>query len=436
MIPDPLSPWPDERTPALAIVARGDQIRPLSPVRYEVSSQSRPGRKYEVRIRKDRWSCSCMYHRTTRHVCIHILAIRYRERLADPREDGALSRECPRCGSSRVIGFGRRHNLQGAVRRYLCKACGSRFSYRDGGLRLRHDSRTVALAIDLYFRGLSLRKVADHLRQAHGLSVAPGTIYGWIARFAPKAARWMDSLGPRTGEQWNVDETVVTSNGDPRWVWNVEDAATRFLVAIHVTRLRRLRDARVPLRRAKATTPDRPLTVLTDGLPAYRKAIGRELGFRSGSEVVNPYVRVPSIRAKRSNNLVERLHGTEKERIKVMRGFHGKGPKLLMQGFRVHYNLVRPHGALGTTPGEAAGLPDPGGFRWNEILRQAERDVPKGQAEIVFVSDGRPTNVPAQVGAVRPDGAYRWNGHPHAPTRATTPTVEADFKRRTDASRN
>jgi putative transposase len=388
--PDLLNPWPDERTPALAIVARGDQIRPLSPVRFEVRSQSRPDRKYEIRIRKDRWSCSCIYHRSTRRVCIHIRAVRYRANLADLPGDDAFARECPRCHCSRVIRFGKRHNVRGTVNRYLCKSCGARFTNRGAELRLRHDFRTVALALDLYFRGLSLRKVAQHLEQAYDLSVAPGTIYGWIKRFTPSAARWMDSQGARTGEQWHVDETVVMSNGDPRWVWNVEDASTRFLLATHVTRLRRLRDARVPVRRAKGTTPDRPLVVLTDGLAAYRKAIGRELAFRSGAEVVNPHVRVPSIRAKRSNNLVERLHGTEKERIKVMRGFHGNtGPKLLVEGFRVHYNMVRPHETLGTTPGVAAGLPDPGGFRWNQILKQAAQPVPAGQVELVLVTEGR-----------------------------------------------
>ena len=317
--------------------------------------------------------------------CIHIRSVRYREKLGEPPSEGTRAWECPRCGSSKVIRFGRRHNRRGTIGRYLCKACRSRFTL-DGGPRLRNNTRTVGLALDLYFRGLSLRKVSDHLKQAHGLSVAPGTIYGWIARFAPKSAGWMDSLGPRTGEKWHVDETVVMSDGDPRWVWNVLDANTRFLLATHVTKLRRVRDARVPIKRAKETTPDRPLVVFSDGLPAYRKAIGRELAFRSGPEVVNPHVRVRSIRAKKSNNLVERLHGTEKERIKVMRGFDGsKGAKLLMEGFRVHYNMVRTHGALGTTPGVAAGLPDPEGLKWKEIIEAAERPVPPGQAEITLV---------------------------------------------------
>ncbi len=293
---------------------------------------------------------------------------------------------CERCGSVQVIHFGRRHNRQGAVKRYLCKRCGARFTERGGLVRLRYDPTTVALALDLFFRGLSLRKVSDHLRQAYGTRVAPTTIYAWVAKFAPRAARWMDSLGARTGERWHIDETAVKSDGNPRWAWNVLDAQTRFLLATHVTRLRRTRDAGVVIRRAKAATPDRPMTVLTDGLPAYRSAIGRELAFRSGGEVVNPHSRVPSIRAKKSNNLVERLHGTEKERLKVMRGLHGKrGPSLLMEGWRVHYNLVRPHTAVAGTPGEAADLPALGPFRWREVVKRSSERVPSGQVEIELV---------------------------------------------------
>jgi len=384
---DSFTPWSDSRTPALAIVARGDQIRTVSPTWHEVRSQSRPDRKYEVRIRRDRWSCSCPFHRSTRRVCIHILAIRLRDGLGEPSEVGSPAYDCPGCGSTRVIKFGRRHNVGGSVHRFLCRACGTRFTHRPGELRLRHHTRTVALALDLYFRGLSLRNVSEHFRQAYSVRVSPTTIYRWIAQFVPGATRWMDSLGARTGEQWNIDETVVRADGNPRWVWNVVDATTRFLLATHVSRLRRVRDARAVIRKAKMATPDLPLEVRTDGLGAYRKAIGEELWFRSGGEVVNPHVRVPSIRAKKSNNLIERFNGTEKDRVKVMRGLHGrKGPKLLMEGLRVHYNMVRGHGGLGKTPAVAAGCEDPSGFRWNIIIQEATRPHLRGQAEIVLVT--------------------------------------------------
>lgn len=80
--PDPLAPWDDERTPALALVARGDQIRTIDPARFEIRSQSRPDRRYLVSVLRDRWSCTCAYHRASRRVCMHILAVRFREQVS------------------------------------------------------------------------------------------------------------------------------------------------------------------------------------------------------------------------------------------------------------------------------------------------------------------------------------------------------------------
>ncbi len=42
-----------------------------------------------------------------------------------------------------------------------------------------------------------------------------------------------------------------------------------------------------------------------------------------------------------------------------------------MEGWRVHYDLVRTHLVIGTTPGVAAGMPEIPGFKWAEILRLA-----------------------------------------------------------------
>jgi transposase-like protein len=50
------------------------------------------------------------------------------------------------------------------------------------------------------------------------------------------------------------------------------------------------------------------------------------------------------IRARETNNIVERLHGTLKDRTKPMRGLKSfESTKLLLEGYAVHYNCVRPH---------------------------------------------------------------------------------------------
>jgi hypothetical protein len=83
-IPEELRPWAHQRAPALAIVARGDQIAELSPVEFEVRSQSRPQTMHWVRVIREQWRCSSPFFHAWRTPCIHILAIRYRR--GRPRE--------------------------------------------------------------------------------------------------------------------------------------------------------------------------------------------------------------------------------------------------------------------------------------------------------------------------------------------------------------
>jgi putative transposase len=362
-------PWPDQRTPALAIVARGDQIESKGPREFVVRSQSRSEIRHVVRSRRDAWSCSCPFFAETKRTCIHIFAVRYRNgyvrEIAPPVERPS----CEKCHSARVVINGCRRNVSGVVQRFLCRGCGHRFSGSNGFRKRRADPERIALALDLYFRGLSLRKVAEHLAQVYDLRVSAMTIYRWLTHYSSLAAEWMNAQVTKVGEKWHVDETVVSVNGEAHYIWNVLDSETRFLLATHVSQNRSILNTRLPFQKAKAHTEIRPKQVFSDGMTSYPHAIRREFG-KHGQ--FSPHVHVPSIRAAESNNLVERLHGTEKERIKVMRGFdNDRGTAAISEGFRVHYNLVRTHQALGRTPGEAAGIPVFEGFRWERIIRSA-----------------------------------------------------------------
>jgi len=369
-------PWQDQRTPALAIVARGDQIGADSPADWTVRSQSDPAKAYRVSVRRDRWTCECAHFPEAGRHCIHILAVRFQNDLRATLGTSPMPERptCDRCSSGNVVQNGRRHNRSGALARYLCRTCGRRFTGNDGYRKRRANPEKIALALDLYFRGLSLRKVADHFRQVYALRVSPMTVYRWVAQYSALAAKWMDAKGVRVGERWHVDETVVNVDGEPRYLWNVMDAQTRFLLATHISRTRSLGDTRRPLQKAKRATADRPAEVLTDGMMAYPLAVSKEFGKMGGPKgYTNPHRRVPSIRAAESNNRIERLHGTEKERTKVMRAFDtDEGAAMIAEGFRVHYNLVKPHmGIGGATPGDAAGVALPDGFRWKAILDAA-----------------------------------------------------------------
>lgn len=51
------------------------------------------------------------------------------------------------------------------------------------------------------------------------------------------------------------------------------------------------------------------------------------------------HVRIPNIRDRSNNNMVERLHGTLKDRLKPTRGLKGEETvRTLLEGWVVHYN--------------------------------------------------------------------------------------------------
>lgn len=380
--------WTDTRSPALAIVARGDQIVTISPSEFSVRSQSRIGIAHTVRCERGRWSCECPFFGETKQECVHILSVRFRAGFQAPSEP-QTNPPCRRCGSGDVEGAGIRQNKSGPVRRFLCRACGASFSGKEGFHNRRSDPEVIAKALDLYFRGTSLRQVADHFAQAYGLKVSDTTVYRWVAHYGRLASEWMEKQGAEVGRQWHVDERVVNVNGEHAFLWNVMDSETRFLLASRISKGRSVKDARTALRAAsRAAGKVEPKEVRSDGYPGYPEAIKSEFGrprlpsdaprdtkHRFGRSVWRPHKLVPSIRAPESNNILERLNGTSKDRTKTMRAYDNlAGADALSLGWQVHYNMVRPHIALnGATPGECAGLPDLGGFKWRAILGLASR---------------------------------------------------------------
>ena len=79
-----------------------------------------------------------------------------------------------------------------------------------------------------------------------------------------------------------------------------------------------------------------------------------------------------------NNNVIERLHGTIRERNKVMRGLgnNGSAPELL-EGFKIYYNFIRPHmGLNGKTPTEAANLSlQLGENKWLSLIRTSANEI-------------------------------------------------------------
>ncbi len=126
---------------------------------------------------------------------------------------------CNRCGSENLIRRGYRRNKNHKVQRFGCKDCGHRFVVElDGFRKMVYRPETVTLVLDLYFKGLSLQKIVDHLKQFHHLEVHNTIVLKWIQKYVKVMGDYVSQLKPEVSNVWHSDEMVVNVNGKYRWL--------------------------------------------------------------------------------------------------------------------------------------------------------------------------------------------------------------------------
>jgi transposase-like protein len=114
------------------------------------------------------------------------------------------------------------------------------------------------------------------------------------------------------------------------------------------------------------------MAIVADGLRAYQDAIPREFFTIKGPRT--QHVRIPNIRDRSNNNMVERLHGTIRQRNKVMRGLDDvETAQTMIDGLRIYYNFLRPHSALnGKTPAQKAKI-ESDEAEWMSLIKKASQ---------------------------------------------------------------
>ncbi|HEC88577.1 MAG TPA: IS6 family transposase [Thermoplasmata archaeon] len=347
---------------AFAILAKGDMPKVAGKEIFIVPSQHDKEKRYTV-SHNGGWECTCPDFQKTGIYCKHIQAVqmwlKLRENInADILElkdemDAKIIR-CDRCGSRHVIKRGKRKTKAGIRQRYECKECGRRFTPEP----IKHkkaDTKLIALCMDLFFKGLSLRKITDTIYQFYGIKIHHETVRRWINTVMSKIKEYVDTQAPEVSDFWHVDEQMIKTKKDEWvWCWNVIDRDTRFILANNITESRYVEDAREVFKKAKNIAKKIPRFITTDGLHAYERAIRKE--FPTKTKTV--HIRCAGLRKKDNNNLIERYHGTVRERDKVMRALDKiDTAKEMMEYWRIYYNFVRPHSVLdGDTPAFRAGI--------------------------------------------------------------------------------
>jgi transposase-like protein len=369
----------------LEIIGKGNQIKRITPDMYRVNSQSNHGSYLVVKKGND-WSCECPDHKYRSAICKHIHAVHFslnlRQRVVVQNlgiED--VAREgCRVCGSSNVIKLGLRHNKRGDVQKFMCKECGHYYSDNEGFEFAKVTPKAITIALDLFFKGVSLRKICDHLKQFEGIEVTHPAVLKWIRKYIELMKSYVNKFIPQVSGMWHSDEMMInvrktktTEKGNYNWLWNLMDHETRFLLASQVTKQREAKDAREVFHQAKGVANGQiPDFVVTDKLRSYDDAFNKE--FFTLRNPRTKHAKLKNIKEGTNNNIVERLHGTKRERLKVMRGLDSDGSaQKFVEADRLYYNFIRPHMALnGLTPAEKANVNlKLEGNKWLSLIKQS-----------------------------------------------------------------
>ena len=268
---------------------------------------------------------------------------------------------CPRCGSLNVMKYGIRNGVQN----YICHDCQRKFNAKDAPFHLWTSAEQIGASLNMFYDGMSVSDIARHLDETYHNPVNASTVYRWVIRYTSKAIDLLMPLKPTVSDVWVVDETVVQVGGNNWWFWDVIDEDTRFLLASHLSKGRTIGDVSTVMRNAWQRTDKAPKFIISDGMPAYPDGIERVFGAYSKQ------IQARGLTHEINTNLIERFHGTLKERYKVLRGFKTLDTAdEILNGFLCHYNFFRPHMSLSnSTPAEVAKIKAPV-KNWTELVRQ------------------------------------------------------------------
>lgn len=275
---------------------------------------------------------------------------------------------CKFCQSTAVVKNGTRNGVQ----YYICKECGRGFVYNKGLPRMRYPIDIVADGVYDYYAGVSLNKIREGIYQKAKLKPADSAIYGWVKRLTKIALAEAKNHTPKVGDKWLADECVLKlKDGKKYWLINVIDYDTRFLLASRLFNTRGTKEICLTFKAAKDKARKSPKLMLTDGLNSYID--GTELVFGANTKHI---VTTPFERKELSTNIIERWHGTLKDRLKPMRGMDkSETHQLVLEGFIFNYNYLRPHESLkGKTPAEVAKIYD---FPYKSWLDVIKSQIPK-----------------------------------------------------------
>lgn len=278
---------------------------------------------------------------------------------------------CKHCNSTNTIKFGTYQAEDTVIQRYYCRDCKRKFTDLDTLPKMKTPINEIGSALSMYYGGMPIDAIQSNLKQATGKYLSEPAIYKWIARFTKEAIVKTKNFKPEVGNRWLADETGINVGNQSIWFWDIIDAKTRYLLASHISLTRTTSDAQILVEKAISRAGKIPEVIVTDKLRVYIDGIDLASGGRTHHIRSKPFTDTDS------TNIIERFHGTLKQRTDVIRHFKDiESARLLTEGWLIHYNFFKEHESLGNvSPVAHMKIAMP--FNdWNDIVRHTDVSQP------------------------------------------------------------
>ncbi len=292
---------------------------------------------------------------------------------------------CSKCNFNKIKkrGFRQTEN-RGKIQRYFCNECKKSFIVDDGFFRMRNSPQKITLSMDLFYRGVSTRKVQEHLQAFYPHNSSNVSIYNWVVKYSNMISKFTDKLKVKSGNEIQLDEMEYHRriNNNKKGVskdWFIDsiDVKTRYMVSSKYFKSRGQEELKEVMAKVKYKTEGYITTITTDGYTAYGKVIKQTWGYNNklGKHNIFHNKNIAS-KGEGFNIYVERMHNSIRERTVTFRGFHGRieSAQAIMKGYEIFYNFIRKHQAIGVCPYELATdlkLNNPN--KWLELIKMSKK---------------------------------------------------------------
>ena len=244
---------------------------------------------------------------------------------------GSLVPFCKKCGAQH---FYRNGKNKRDIQRYKCRECGFRFVWTSDLPRRNFFSSIMSFAVEVYTSlgiAASLRAVAKLLKKIFDIRVSYEAIRQWVLASRGEISR---RINPQE-TCWHADETYIKIKGEGFWLWLVYDR--QGILAWHISKKRKIKDAKIVLKKALAVAGIKPKKIITDGLKQYVHAIKKIIGWNWRVQKVKHVVSS----GIGKNAPIEQVNREVKRRIKWFTTFQSlKGARAFFGMWTYHFNLA------------------------------------------------------------------------------------------------